>query len=292
MGALAAASTPGRARTVALQVAFAVREADAAEASWLRNVDAAQAEAAAKRATAAAAAAAAGRGSGPFCHGQRSLVLVLDGLRSAENVGNLFRTAEVGAQALLFCSPPLPPPQQSPQVPMHGFTRSRASVVDAFARPKRHLAWLTGGGAGKAAGADLVVTCGSCPRPPDRAVLKTAVKSADYVASRHAPSAAGAITELQADGYSVWGLETTSKSELYTSPPQHRSSSGPPVTSYPLKIALVCGNEVTGVAPAALECCDRIVAIPTFGVKNSLNVAVAGSVVAYEVVRAWGVEAA
>jgi len=29
----------------------------------------------------------------------RSLVLVLDGLRSAENVGNLFRTAEVSARA-------------------------------------------------------------------------------------------------------------------------------------------------------------------------------------------------
>ena len=35
-----------------------------------------------------------------------------------------------------------------------------------------------------------------------------------------------------------------------------------------------------------------MVAIPTFGVKNSLNVAVAGSVVAYEVIRAWSASAA
>jgi tRNA G18 (ribose-2'-O)-methylase SpoU len=30
------------------------------------------------------------------------------------------------------------------------------------------------------------------------------------------------------------------------------------------------------------------VAIPTFGVKNSLNVAAAGAVALFEVVRAWG----
>ena len=48
------------------------------------------------------------------------------------------------------------------------------------------------------------------------------------------------------------------------------------------------GNELVGVDVAALEACDAAVAIPTFGVKNSLNVAAAGAVALFEVVRAWG----
>ena len=90
----------------------------------------------------------------------------------------------------------------------------------------------------------------------------------------------------------MWGLETTNRSVLYTAPAAEaeRGCAGMPGSrrSFPRSLALVVGNEVTGVAPSALAACDRIVSIPTFGVKNSLNVAVAGSVVAYEAVRAWG----
>ena len=37
-----------------------------------------------------------------------------------------------------------------------------------------------------------------------------------------------------------------------------------------------------------LAACDGIVEIPTFGLKNSLNVASAGAIVLYEVLRQWG----
>ena len=57
---------------------------------------------------------------------------------------------------------------------------------------------------------------------------------------------------------------------------------------FPRKTALVMGNEVTGVDGAVLAACDGTVEIPTFGLKNSLNVAAAFPVVAFEVLRQWG----
>ena len=42
---------------------------------------------------------------------------------------------------------------------------------------------------------------------------------------------------------------------------------------YPKKVALILGNEITGVDTRVMETADLLVEIPTFGVKNSLNVA-------------------
>jgi tRNA C32,U32 (ribose-2'-O)-methylase TrmJ len=54
-----------------------------------------------------------------------------------------------------------------------------------------------------------------------------------------------------------------------------------------MQVALILGNEVTGVDTAVLELCDKIIEIPTFGLKNSLNVASACPVVVFEVLRQW-----
>jgi tRNA G18 (ribose-2'-O)-methylase SpoU len=66
-------------------------------------------------------------------------------------------------------------------------------------------------------------------------------------------------------------------------------------------IALILGNEVTGVDTELLQqrvtinndaiqqAClvDQIVELPTFGQKNSLNVAACAPVVLYEILRQW-----
>ena len=55
------------------------------------------------------------------------------------------------------------------------------------------------------------------------------------------------------------------------------------------KIVLILGNEVTGVDTEILSEVDDVVEIPTFGAKNSLNVASCAPVVLYEILRQWGV---
>ena len=50
-------------------------------------------------------------------------------------------------------------------------------------------------------------------------------------------------------------------------------------------VAVVFGNEVDGLDPSLVELCHTHVRLPMQGVKNSLNVATAGGVVAYELLR-------
>jgi tRNA G18 (ribose-2'-O)-methylase SpoU len=52
-------------------------------------------------------------------------------------------------------------------------------------------------------------------------------------------------------------------------------------------VCLVFGNEKDGVSPALLERCDTHVRIPMLGFKHSLNVATAGGVVLYELLRKY-----
>jgi len=55
----------------------------------------------------------------------------------------------------------------------------------------------------------------------------------------------------------------------------------------PQPLALVLGNELIGVDTEVLAIADGIVEIPCYGVKNSLNVATAGSIVMWEALRQW-----
>jgi tRNA G18 (ribose-2'-O)-methylase SpoU len=50
-------------------------------------------------------------------------------------------------------------------------------------------------------------------------------------------------------------------------------------------LAVVFGNEVSGVDAAALALCDGSVEIPQWGMKHSLNVSIAAGIVLWELVR-------
>jgi len=121
-----------------------------------------------------------------------------------------------------------------------------------------------------------VVTCGFTPTPPHPKLAKTAFSAAETVPTEHEASTVQAIHRLQEEGFTVYGMETTSRSENYAQ------------VKFQGKVALVLGNEVTGIDTAAMDACDALVEIPTFGLKNSLNVASACPVVVFEVLRQWG----
>ena len=48
---------------------------------------------------------------------------------------------------------------------------------------------------------------------------------------------------------------------------------------------LILGNELVGISDEVLNFCDDAIMIPMYGVKHSLNVAVAAGIVAFEAVR-------
>ena len=51
------------------------------------------------------------------------------------------------------------------------------------------------------------------------------------------------------------------------------------------KIAVIFGNEVTGVEQDTILQCDGCIEIPQLGMKHSLNIATAAGVVLWEIIR-------
>jgi tRNA G18 (ribose-2'-O)-methylase SpoU len=51
------------------------------------------------------------------------------------------------------------------------------------------------------------------------------------------------------------------------------------------KIAVIFGNEVTGVEQETILQCDACIEIPQLGMKHSLNIATAAGVVLWEIIR-------
>lgn len=57
--------------------------------------------------------------------------------------------------------------------------------------------------------------------------------------------------------------------------------------SFPERVVLVLGRELTGVPSEVLAQCDRAIAIPQYGLVESLNVQTAAAIALYEYVRQY-----
>jgi len=76
---------------------------------------------------------------------------------------------------------------------------------------------------------------------------------------------------MKARGFQIVGVEVAEGSQHYMA------------ANYSDKVCLVLGNEGAGITPGCMRACDLSVAIPMYGKGRSLNVHVAGAIVAFEV---------
>ncbi|MBU3715027.1 MAG: RNA methyltransferase, partial [Ferruginibacter sp.] len=95
------------------------------------------------------------------------------------------------------------------------------------------------------------------------------------VSWKHFRSSEEAISELRAQGYQIWAAEQTSGSKLLQNFSVEMGKG----------IAIVFGNEVSGVESSTLTLCDGSLEIPQLGMKHSLNIATAAGVVLWEIIR-------
>ena len=121
----------------------------------------------------------------------------------------------------------------------------------------------------EAAGIKTVIL-GNCPGSEDPRVAKTAMGA--LISEEKTEDLAPVLAEKKARGFTLIGVDT-----LEDSQPCHR-------VDWPDRAVLVFGNEEYGIAPHLLPIMDRFVHIPMFGMKNSLNVANAASVVLFQAV--------
>lgn len=179
------------------------------------------------------------------------VTVVLNSIRSSYNVGSIFRTSD-GAmiEKLILCG-------YTPHPPITNIVISKESsneksitqnkVTDSS--PSKEEFGMTG----------------------NKDVLKTALGSTQSVKWEYIKNPVEAIKKLKSIGIKICALELTENSKPYNT-----------ITKNDFPICLVVGNEITGVSQEVLDLCDYSIEIPQYGIKQSLNVAVAYGIAIFE----------
>ena len=130
-----------------------------------------------------------------------------------------------------------------------------------------------------AAGVEKLYLCGITGRPPKRALAKTALGAEETVPWEHAWDPLAAVESLRGRGYEIAAVETAVHAvDLFDWTPR-------------FPVCLIFGHEVDGIRGEVSARADTHVRIPMLGGKHSLNVATAGGVVVYELLRKYRVPA-
>jgi tRNA G18 (ribose-2'-O)-methylase SpoU len=117
---------------------------------------------------------------------------------------------------------------------------------------------------------------GYTPTPEKKEVRKTALGSTESVIWEYHKDQVSLLHQLKKEGIKIVALEITDSSIPYTD-----------VSSDFFPMCLIVGNEITGVQNQLLELCDLAIELPMYGIKHSLNVAVAYGIAVYELRRKW-----
>ena len=120
---------------------------------------------------------------------------------------------------------------------------------------------------------EAIYITGYTAKPPHKEIKKTALGAEETVEWKHFPSANEAVETLKQDGYKVFAIEQVENSISL----EKFDAAG--------KIAVIFGNEVSGVEQSTIALCDGTIEIPQLGMKHSLNIATAAGVVLWELIR-------
>lgn len=119
-----------------------------------------------------------------------------------------------------------------------------------------------------ALGVSKIYLCGCTPSPVDRFgrerkdLAKTALGAEKSVKWEYQKDTVSVLKSLKKNGFEIIAIEQDRKSEDCRK------------MKVKSKIALILGNEVDGISKEILKSADKIVEIPMFGKKESLNVSV------------------
>jgi tRNA G18 (ribose-2'-O)-methylase SpoU len=126
------------------------------------------------------------------------------------------------------------------------------------------------------AGLAGVYVTGYSAAPGHKEVEKVALGAGEVLPWSREPDLMDLLDRLRAEGYTIAALELTPASIPIEA-----------VQREHFPMALVLGNEVTGVKATALEAADIVIGLPQYGKKESLNVSVAFGVAAYGLVARY-----
>lgn len=111
--------------------------------------------------------------------------------------------------------------------------------------------------------------CGEMEIPPNPRIKKASIGTYKVVPWEYKQTAAEAIGELRVQGTHIVAVEQAPEAVAYTE------------ADYRSPLAILVGNETSGVTKTTLEEVDEIVEIPMWGINKSLNVIVSAAIVGY-----------
>jgi len=130
-----------------------------------------------------------------------------------------------------------------------------------------------------AVGIDKIYLVSCTPRPTDqfgriqKDIAKSALGAENWVKWEYKEKLIPLINSLKKKGYEIVALEQDEKSIDYRK------------YKKPLKVALILGEEVNGLDKKVLGNCDKMIEIPIYGKKESLNVSVACGIALFRILR-------
>jgi len=111
--------------------------------------------------------------------------------------------------------------------------------------------------------------------PPQKRITKTALGAEETMAWERTADARGLVSELRERHYEIAAIETSVHAvDLFDWQPQ-------------FPVCVLFGHETDGLTQELAALADTHVRIPMLGRKHSLNVATAGGVVLYELLRKY-----
>jgi tRNA G18 (ribose-2'-O)-methylase SpoU len=115
--------------------------------------------------------------------------------------------------------------------------------------------------------------CGITATPPNREINKSALGATESVKWRYFADTCTAIEHLKTAGYKIIAVEQATESIMLEDYVPNVSEN----------VALIFGNEVTGVSEEVMELVDACIEIPQFGTKHSFNVSVTFGIVLFHI---------
>lgn len=124
------------------------------------------------------------------------------------------------------------------------------------------------------AGVEKLYLTGITPYPPHNRIPKTALGSVETVPWEYNKNSYEVAKKISKEMPLV-AVEIAPKAVNYTD------------FKFPEPVAIVMGNEISGISKEIMDLCIATVKIPMFGTKESLNVATAYGIIVYEIVRQY-----
>lgn len=124
-----------------------------------------------------------------------------------------------------------------------------------------------------AVAAETVILCGQTLTPPNSRIKKASINTTGWVSWEYCESAIEAVMRLKRSGVSIVAVEQDPRSKPFYK------------VQYESPLAIVVGNETTGVSKDVLDVADLIVEMPMWGINKSLNVMVSCGIILYEIMK-------